>query len=134
MRLLLNASIVILALTFGKEALASKQEKLTNKHLVIAADPWPPYITMNVNEDGEVKAEGFFWDFVKFWLDARNCTYTLSISPYGTRGHCVARDNCIGSIGMVCQVGTRRAKRSRTEALRYQRLQACPTVWRRLLR
>ena len=97
----LNVGVVILALTFGTNVSASKQEKLTNKHLVIAAEPWPPYVVMTKNGNGEVEAGGFYWDYVKFWLNARNCTYTLMISPYGTRGHCTMPNNCSGLIGMV---------------------------------
>ena len=101
MCLLLNAPIVILLLTCGTDVSASKQEKLTNRHLLIAAEPWPPYITMTKREDGEVEAEGLFWDYVKFWLSARNCSYTLVISPHGTRGTCVMPNNCSGLLGMV---------------------------------
>ena len=97
----LNVSIFVFVSTFALNIWAYKQEKLTNKHLVIAAEPWPPYITMRKNENGKVEAEGFYWDYVKFWLKARNCTFNLMISPYGTRGHCPKPNNCTGLIGMV---------------------------------
>ena len=98
---LILISIVTLALTFVTDCMASKQEKLTNKHLVIAAEPWPPYLVLTKNDDGEVEAEGYLWDHVKFFLNARNCTYTLMISPHGTLGYCAMPNNCSGLIGMV---------------------------------
>ena len=103
MSLLLNACILGLAHTYGTNVhvMASKQEKLTNKHLVIAAIPWPPYIEMSINQDGEVEAKGYLWDYINFVLSARNCTHTLMISPYKQLGYCPMPNNCTGLTGMV---------------------------------
>ena len=93
--------IVILTHTFGTDVLASTQEKLTNKHLVIATEAFPPFVELTRNDDGEVEVKGVLWDYVKFWLTARNCTYDLVISNYGSAGHCAMPNNCSGVLGMV---------------------------------
>ena len=98
MRLYFNAIILILAPTC---VLTSNMETLNNKHLVIAAEPWPPYSVFTEGADGEIRVEGLFWDYVKFWLYARNFTYTVVRSSDGTWGWCSEPNNCTGMIGMV---------------------------------
>ena len=99
MTLLLSVSFGILLLTFEKGASASKQEKLTNKHLVIAASSWPPYVELTKGADGKIQVEGFIWEVVKFWLYARNFTY--SVVRQNTFGWCHKPNNCTGLLGMV---------------------------------
>ena len=74
---------------------------MTNKHLRIAAEPWPPYITMEENVDGSVKMGGYCWDWIEFWQYARNFTFTVVRPPDGLWGTCVGPNNCTGLIGMV---------------------------------
>ena len=99
MSLLLNTSIVILSLTLGRGALASKQEKMTNKHLVIAASPWPPYIVLSKGAGGKIQVEGITWEYVKFWLYARNFTYSVVYEELW--GWCSEPNNCTGIFGML---------------------------------
>ena len=98
MRLYLTAITFIFAPAC---VLTSEQERLTNKHLVIAAAPWPPHIVITKEDDGKIQVEGIGWDYVKFWLDARNFTYTVVISYDGTAGFCSEPNNCTGTLGMV---------------------------------
>ena len=99
MSLLLNTSIVILALIFWRDALASKQEKMTNKHLVIAATSWPPFIELTKGNGGKIQVKGIIWEYVKFWLHARNFTYNV-VEPEEW-GWCLEPNNCTGLLGMV---------------------------------
>ena len=78
---------------------AQKQEKMTNKHLVIAAGSWPPIIVKTKSEDGKHEIESILWDHVKFWIHARNFTYTIVRQDYW--GYCTEINNCTGMIGMV---------------------------------
>ena len=95
MRLYLTAITFIFAPAC---VLTSEQERLTNKHLVIAAAPWPPYVVITKGDDGKIQVEGLIWDAVKFWLYARNFTYTVVLS---SEGFCSQPNNCTGTIGMV---------------------------------
>ena len=83
----------------ANRVLAQKQVKMTNKHLVIAAGSWPPIIDMKRSADGKHKVEGIVWDYVRFWLHARNFSYT--IVRQDTWGHCPEINNCTGMLGMV---------------------------------
>lgn len=98
MGLYLTAIILILAPAC---VLTSKQERLTNKHLVIATVDWSPYVVITQGDDGKIQVEGICWEYVKFWLYARNFTYTV-VRPYdGIAGYCSEPNNCTGVIGMV---------------------------------
>ena len=104
MPLLLTASFVTLVLILGKDASAyatSKQEKLTNKHLVIAVEPWPPFVAITKGADGKIQVEGIGWELIKFWQYARNLTYTVVRSSDEYWGRCSEPNNCTGHIGMV---------------------------------
>ena len=101
MSLILKAGVVILVLTHGRDALASIQMKITKKHLMIAAMPWPPFVIMTEDADGKVQVEGAFWEPIKFWLHVRNFTYTVVRPSDGIWGVCSEPNNCTGLIGMV---------------------------------
>ena len=97
---ILLASEIINASTHNANNVwAQKQEKMTNKHLVIAAGAWPPIIFMKKGEDGKEKIESMLWDHVRFWIHARNFTYT--IVRQDTWGWCTEINNCTGMLGMV---------------------------------
>ena len=68
---------------------------------MIAAEPWPPYVVLTEGVEGELIVEGLSWEYVKFWLYARNFTYTVVISYDGRAGFCSEPNNCTGTIGMV---------------------------------
>ena len=74
------------------------QEKMTNKHLVIASGSWPPFTVLTKSADGEEKIEGMYWDHVKFWIDARNFTYTIVRED--VYGYCT-ENNCTGMMGLL---------------------------------
>ena len=82
-------------------AAVSKMGELANKHLIIAAEPWPPYTVITEDGDGKIRLEGIWWDHVKFWIYARNFTYTVVRSSDGSWGHCTQINNCTGMLGMV---------------------------------
>ena len=71
---------------------------MTNKHIVIAAGSWPPFTVFIKSADGEEKIEGMYWDHVRFWIDARNLTYTIVRED--DYGYC-ADNNCTGMMGML---------------------------------
>ena len=98
MRVFITSLLLMLA---PASVLTSKQEKLTNKHLVIAAEPWPPYVVLTEGVEGELRVEGLSWEYVKFWLYARNFTYTVIRSPDESFGWCSQPNNCTGIVGMV---------------------------------
>ena len=77
------------------------QHALSNTHIKLGAEPWPPYIVMKKDENGKESYGGIFWDVIKMIQKERNCTFTV-VRPYdGQWGNCYGKNNCTGMIGMV---------------------------------
>ena len=91
---------IVLAALHG-HALSARQEMMTNKHLRITHEPWPPFLTTKKNEDGTVSLGGPLGQCISFWQKARNITYTLVRPPDGLWGYCPEPNNCSGMIGQV---------------------------------
>ena len=80
---------------FGSES------TLSNAHIKLGAEVWPPFITSNKGENGEETYSGVLWDFVKYIQHARNITLTVVRPNDGQWGNCFGKNNCTGMIGMV---------------------------------
>ena len=91
---------IVLAAIYG-HVLSAKQEKMTNKHLRITHEPWPPFLVSKENPDGSVTLEGPVGECIMFWQKARNFTFTLVRPPDGLWGYCPEPNNCSGMIGQV---------------------------------
>ena len=75
--------------------------KLSNKHLKMAARPFPPYLVINKEKNGQDTYSGLLWDLVEYVKKARNCTIAVVIPNDGLWGNCYGPNNCTGMIGMV---------------------------------
>ena len=82
---------------FGCQVSSARQMTLTNKHLTMAAVPFPPFLVKN----GNGSYSGLLWDLVEYIQKERNCTFKVVIPPDGFFGNCFAHDNCTGMIGLV---------------------------------
>ena len=86
---------VLLAGFFGHQVLSTRIDGgLSNKHLRIAAEPWPPFLSvycLNGQEKtllwdweadcpaGEERVmDGFMWELLLFMKERRNFTFTLA--------------------------------------------------------
>ena len=78
----------------------SKQLTLSNKHLVVAIEPWPPAIVLHSHENGTITCSGMC-EIMEYIKKARNCTYKIIRSPDGLWGHCYGINNCTGMLGLV---------------------------------
>ena len=103
---------------FLNQASSVRHEGLSNKHLRIAAEPWPPFLSiycLNGHEKtflwdwdadcpvGEDRVMGgFMLDLLMFMKEQRNFSFTLVHSVDGLwGGSCHGGNNCSGMIGMV---------------------------------
>ena len=86
---------------FEFQASASSLSTMYNKNLIVAAEPYPPYLVVNKDEHGMDIYSGVVWDFMEYIKEARNCTYKLVRSPDGLWGNCYGINNCTGMIGQV---------------------------------
>ena len=80
---------------------ASRQSGLSNKNLVVAFEPWPPFLDVNRNGNGTDTYSGVIWEFMEYIKEARNCTYKMVRSSDGLWGHCYGINNCTGMLGQV---------------------------------
>ena len=80
---------------------ASRKAALTNKHLMVAAEPWPPILIISKDSNGKDTYSGLVWDFMEYIQEARNCTFTIVRPHDGQWGFCYGNNNCSGMIGLV---------------------------------
>ena len=85
----------------GCQVSSSRQMTLSNKHLRMAAVPFPPFLVKGEDENGHGTYSGLLWDFIEYIQDARNCTFTVVIPPDLSWGNCYGNNNCTGMIGLV---------------------------------
>ena len=91
-----------LFLLFGivTTSLGSKSA-LSNAHIKLGAEAWPPFITIKKDGNGLETYGGVLWDFVKYIQHARNITLTVVRPIDGQWGNCFGENICTGMIGMV---------------------------------
>ena len=92
---------ILLASCFGCQVSASRKAALTNKHLMVAAEPWPPILIISKDINGKDTYSGLVWDFMEYIQEARNCTFTIVRPHDGQWGFCYGNNNCSGMIGLV---------------------------------
>ena len=83
---------------------ALRQLKLSNRNLIVAFEPWPPFLVVTKDETGmnTYSGSGVIWEFLEYIKEARNCTYTHFVrSPDGLWGDCYGVNNCTGMLGQV---------------------------------
>ena len=108
--------ILVAGILLGNQA---SSVGLSNKNLRIAAEPWPPFLSiycLNGSREktllwdweadcssGEDKVyQGFMWELLLFMKERRNFNFTLVNSVDGLwGGSCNGANNCSGMIGMV---------------------------------
>ena len=93
--------LIWFASCFGCPVSSSNEATLANKHLVVAAEPWPPLLVINKNTNGKDSYSGPIWDFMAYIQEARNCTFTIVRPDDGQWGYCYGDNNCTGMIGLV---------------------------------
>ena len=95
---------------FRHQVSCVKQERLTNKHLMVEGEYWYPYLMwacpgfgLDWEEDcpHERAYDGVMWRLLLFMQRARNFTFTLVHEAEDEWGSCYAKNNCTGMIGMV---------------------------------
>ena len=61
---------ILLASCFGCQVSASRKAALSNKHLMVAAEPWPPILIISKDINGKDTYSGLVWDFMEYIQDA----------------------------------------------------------------
>ena len=96
----------------GMQVDAKGHGALQNKHLKVAAFPWTPFFILYCNENmilwaddcphkDNITYDGVLWEFLNMVKLARNVTFSIMNPRTSTWGHCRAKNNCTGMIGMV---------------------------------
>ena len=93
--------LIVVAGGLGCQVSALKEATLSNKNLVVAAEPFPPFLFKHFDKDGREAYSGLIWDFMEYMKGIRNWTYKIVRSPDGLWGNCYGNDNCTGMIGQV---------------------------------
>ena len=73
---------------------------LSNKHLVIAAKHWQPFMIVDKDSEGNIAYSGIMYELLTFMQQARNLTLTI-ISEGTQWGTCDENDKCSGMFQMV---------------------------------
>ena len=92
---------ILLASCFGCQGSVLREATLSNKHLTVAAEPWPPLLVINKDINGKDTYSGLIWDFMEYIQEARNCTFRIVRPHDGQWGYCFGKNNCSGMIGQV---------------------------------
>ena len=92
---------ILLASCFGCQVSASRKAALSNKHLMVAAEQWPPVLIISKDIKGKDTYSGLVWDFMEYIREARNCTFAIVRPHDGQWGVCYGNNNCSGMIGLV---------------------------------
>ena len=79
----------------------ARKAAMSNKHLIVAAEPWPPFLVMSEDINGKDTYGGLIWELMEFIQRARNCTFTIKRPHDGQWGYCFGNNNCTGMIGLV---------------------------------
>ena len=80
---------------------ASIQLTLSNRSLILAFEPWPPFLVETKDETGMSTYSGVVGDILEYIKEARNCTFTPVRSPDRLWGDCFGMNNCTGMLGQV---------------------------------
>ena len=73
---------------------------LSNKHLIIAAKHWKPFMIVEKDLEGNIAYSGIMYELLTFMQQARNLTLTI-ISEGTQWGTCDENDKCSGMFQMV---------------------------------
>ena len=74
---------------------------LSNAHIKLGAEAWPPFTIIEKDENGKDTFSGINWDVILSIQKATNCTFTVVRPPDGQWGNCYDETNCTGMIGLV---------------------------------
>ena len=94
-------SLILCSSCIWFQVSTARKAALSNKHLIVAAEPWPPFLVMKKDINGKATYSGFSWELMKFIQRARNCTFTIKRPYDGQWGYCFGDNNCTGMIGLV---------------------------------
>ena len=96
---------IFLALSMGKLVISDTVKGgagLRNKHLIIEAEYWYPFMYYDIHDNGTYGGYGgIMYDFLLFMQKAKNFTFTMVSEAEWVWGECYAVSNCTGMIGMV---------------------------------
>ena len=73
---------------------------LANKHLVVAAKHWKPFLIVDKDSEGTITYSGIMYELLRFMQQARNLTLSI-ISEDTQWGTCDENDLCTGMFEMV---------------------------------
>ena len=80
-----------------------KQISMANKHFKVGAHTWAPLLDIKKDERGDNTIRGPFGDYLRYIMEARNCTFTIVTPRDGKWGNCNGSENCTGVIGLVAR-------------------------------
>ena len=90
----------MISTTSAQNATMNIASGLSNKHLVIAAKHWKPFMIVDKDSQGNVAYSGVMYELLTFMQQARNLTLTI-ISEGTEWGTCDENDSCTGMFEMV---------------------------------
>ena len=92
--------LCIISTTVAQKDSSSFDGGLSNKHLVIAAKHWKPFLIVDMDSEGNIAYSGIMYELLTFMQQARNLTLTI-ISEGTQWGTCDENDKCTGMFEMV---------------------------------
>ena len=95
--------LILFVMYLGCKVSSMTYPALGNKHLKMAAVPFPPYLAPYTDKSGKTRYTGLLWDFAHYIEKARNCTFEIVMPADQMWGNCASKTNCTGMIGMVAR-------------------------------
>ena len=92
---------MLFTICFEFQVSAARQLAVSNQDLIVAAEPYPPYLVLTKDDNGTAIWSGLMWDFLEYIREARNCSFRLVRPRDGKWGNCYDSNNCTGMIGQV---------------------------------
>ena len=91
----------------GCQVYSMPRKAMQNKHIKMAAVPFPPYLAQYTDKNNKTRYTGLLWDMAHYIEKARNCTFEVMVPADQMWGNCAcptcptSQTNCSGMIGMV---------------------------------
>ena len=92
--------LVMISTTLAQNTTSKFDGGISNKHLVIAAKHWKPFMIVDTDTEGRLVYSGIMYELLTFMQQARNLTLTI-ISEGTEWGTCDENDKCTGMFEMV---------------------------------
>lgn len=95
--------VIFLISSLQWQVTSVKQMSMANNHFKVGAHTWAPLLDIKKDERGDDTISGPFGDYLRYIMEARNCTFTIVTPPDGKWGNCNGSENCTGVIGLVAR-------------------------------